>query len=152
MTLLPEDPGDRRQTPPDLFDKLNDEFNFTVDVAADETNHKCAFYFSRGGDGGDGLESSWDNLRVWCNPPYSDIESWVRKAWREQNPLTVMLIPNDRTEQAWWQDLIESERDSGGCLTTRFLRGRVKFWPASMDGPGPKNVPKCGSVLLIWRR
>lgn len=29
------------ETPAWLFDKLNKEFNFELDVAADQSNHKC---------------------------------------------------------------------------------------------------------------
>ena len=31
---------DNWSTPQDFFDKLNDEFHFTLDVCADENNHK----------------------------------------------------------------------------------------------------------------
>lgn len=154
MILPPEDPGDCRQTPPDLFARLDEEFHFTIDVCASARNAKCHVFYGREDDG---LEKSWSHCRAWCNPPYSDIESWIRKAWREMleeiDPcdLIVMLIPNDRTDQPWWQELIEPYRDRpGSLLRTRFPPGRIKFWPAGLDGPGEKNQPKCGSVLLIW--
>ena len=31
-------------TPQDLFDKLDKEFHFTLDVCADRSNHKCKNY------------------------------------------------------------------------------------------------------------
>lgn len=43
-------------TPQDFFDKLNEEFNFQLDVCADESNAKCARYFSKKQDG---LAQSW---------------------------------------------------------------------------------------------
>ncbi len=33
-------------TPQDLFDALNEEFNFTLDPCADNNNHKCAKYYT----------------------------------------------------------------------------------------------------------
>lgn len=33
-------------TPQDFFDKLNDEFHFTLDAAASPDNAKCANYFT----------------------------------------------------------------------------------------------------------
>ena len=33
-------------TPQDFFDKLNDEFHFTLDVAASPNNAKCTNYFT----------------------------------------------------------------------------------------------------------
>ena len=38
-------------TPQDFFDKLNDEFHFTLDVAASPDNAKCANYFTEEQDG-----------------------------------------------------------------------------------------------------
>ena len=34
-------------TPQDLFDELNNEFHFDIDVCADESNHKCDKYYSK---------------------------------------------------------------------------------------------------------
>lgn len=42
---------DQWSTPQDFFDKLNDEFHFTLDVCADDTNHKCDKYFTKEQDG-----------------------------------------------------------------------------------------------------
>ena len=43
-------------TPQDFFDKLNDEFHFTLDAAASPDNAKCANYFT---EEQDGLVQSW---------------------------------------------------------------------------------------------
>lgn len=43
-------------TPQWLFDRLNSIFCFTVDVCADESNHKCEHYFTKQDDG---LKKSW---------------------------------------------------------------------------------------------
>lgn len=44
------------ETPQDLFDKLNEEFHFTLDVCATEKNHKCERYFTPEQDG---LSQNW---------------------------------------------------------------------------------------------
>lgn len=54
-------------TPQKLFDELNEEFEFTLDPCATHENHKCNKYFTIEDDG---LEQSWDNEIVFCNPPY----------------------------------------------------------------------------------
>ena len=46
-------------TPQDLFDKLNDEFGFTLDPCASKDNHKCNKYFTIKDDG---LNQSWGGL------------------------------------------------------------------------------------------
>lgn len=67
-------------TPNDLFDKLNDEFNFTLDAAAADWNHKVANYFTKEQDA---LNQTW-NGTVWLNPPYGrTIGLWVQKAYNE---------------------------------------------------------------------
>ena len=47
---------DQWATPQAFFDELNREFNFTLDVAADATNHKCPAYYDKAVDG---LKQPW---------------------------------------------------------------------------------------------
>ncbi len=109
------DEVDDRGTDPKYFYPWNERFGpFTLDVAASAENTKVARFFTRDDDG---LVQSWAGERVWCNPPYSDIFRWVEKAWFEHLGTRgiVMLLPANRTEQRWWQQLIEPFRDRGGA-------------------------------------
>lgn len=147
-------PGDSRETPQWLFDQLNAEFHFTIDVAAAAKNAKCKRFRD---ERHSGLSADWTGEAVWCNPPFSDIEPWVRKAWASRANVVVMIVPANRTEQPWWQELIEPKRDDRGSwlvndfprLTTRFLPKRIHF-PSPGDKTG-KGHPGFGCVLLIWR-
>lgn len=47
---------DEWATPQDLFDELNEEFQFDLDPCADEHNHKCAEYYTILQDG---LSKDW---------------------------------------------------------------------------------------------
>lgn len=47
---------DQWSTPQWLFDELNSEFHFDLDVCADESNHKCEKYFNKQQDG---LKMKW---------------------------------------------------------------------------------------------
>lgn len=47
---------DEWATPQAFFDELDEEFHFTLDAAADETNHKCEKYYDKQADG---LIKSW---------------------------------------------------------------------------------------------
>lgn len=148
----PKDEVDDRGTTWEVFNPLHARFAFTVDVAAAAHNTKLPRYYTRQDNG---LTQSWAGERVWCNPPYSDIGSWVAKAWTEWDAgvdLVVMLLPANRTEQAWWQDLIEPYRDAGHGLWIEFLRGRIRFDRPGVPIPAKGDRPPFGSCLAIWDR
>ena len=54
------------ETPQDLFDELDKEFHFNLDVCANSENTKCDVYYNKEQDG---LKQPWYG-NVWCNPPY----------------------------------------------------------------------------------
>ena len=140
---------DDRGTAPEVFGPLQERFGFTIDVAAAPHNAKCERFYTIEDDG---LAQSWAGEVVWCNPPYSDIGAWVRKAWAEkQAKCIVMLLPANRTEQGWWQDHVEPYRDRPWSdLRVEFLRGRMRFLPARKPADGKGDRPPFGCCLLIW--
>jgi len=147
----PLDYIDDRTIHPAHFLTFSERFGeFTLDVAAAAHNTRCARYFDADSDG---LRQSWAGELVWCNPPYSSIEPWVRKAWQEA-PGTrgiVMLLPANRTEQRWWQRLVEPLRDRPGSgLTVEFLPGRMRFLRPGQEEIGPNERPPFGCCLLIF--
>lgn len=65
-------------TPQELFDRLNEEHHFTLDVCATAENAKCERYFTKDDDG---LSQTWTGT-CFMNPPYGrEIGKWVRKAY-----------------------------------------------------------------------
>jgi phage N-6-adenine-methyltransferase len=106
-------------TPQAFFDKLNDEFHFTLDVAASSENAKCSRFFTPNDDG---LLQEWHGV-VWCNPPYGrTISEWVKKAYKSaQNGTTVVMLLPSRTDPAWWHNWVMQASE------VRFVRGRLKY-------------------------
>lgn len=153
LEVAPVEDVDDRATPAHIFDPLHAKYDFTIDVAASPENAKLLRYYTRETNG---LIRPWAGERVWCNPPYSDIPSWVRKAVQETAngcPLVVLLLPANRTEQKWWHELIEPHRDRPGSgIATQFVQRRIAFG-APEPPPGQlkknENRPKNGSVLVI---
>jgi len=145
------DDVDDRATHPLDFAEFDERFGpFTVDVAAAPHNARCDRYFTRDDDG---LTQSWNGETVWCNPPYSDITPWVRKAWAEHTTAEsiTMLLPANRTEQSWWQHMVEPFRDRvDSPLSARFLAGRMRFLRRGQTAIGPNERPPFGCVLLRW--
>lgn len=143
---------DDRATTAAIFDPLHKRFEFTIDVAAAAHNAKLPRFYDREQDG---LTQSWAGESVYCNPPYSSIEPWVAKAWREYADTLgiAMLLPANRTEQGWWQTYVEPFRDRAGSpLTVEFMAGRVRFLRPGRDRIGPGERPPFGVCLLVWNR
>lgn len=109
------------ETPKEFFDKLNEEFKFTLDPCATDENHKCDKYYTQKDDG---LSKNWKGETVFVNPPYGrDISKWVEKCYKEnyENNITcVMLIPS-RTDTKWFHKFIYNRAE------IRFIAGRIKF-------------------------
>jgi len=117
------------ETPQDLFDKLNEEFNFTLDPCATHLNHKCNKYYTMQQDG---LKQDWSNEIVFMNPPYGGhTRDWIEKAYKEslRGAIVVCLIVSS-TDRSYWHDYIFPYANQ-----IRFIRGRIKFSKAKSTAP-----------------
>jgi len=129
-------------TPKEIFDPLNEEFNFTLDVCAISENSKCIRFFTPIEDG---LNQSWDGEVCWCNPPYGrTVKDWCKKAFEQskKGTTTVLLIPC-KTNTHWWHDLVIPFAE------IRFLRGRVKF--LLPDGEQSREALPWPLAFVIYR-
>lgn len=121
------------ETPQHLFEELNQEFHFTLDVCATPENAKCRNFYTPEQDG---LKMPWFGT-CWCNPPYGkEISKWVEKA-SKANCTVVVLIPA-RTDTKWFHDWAYQKAE------IRFIKGRLKFGNSKNPAPFP-------SMLLIYR-
>jgi len=129
-----------RGTPRELFEVLDLEFGFTLDVCAVPENAKCARFFSPVDDG---LSQVWQGV-CWMNPPYGrGIGDWLRKAFASaQKGATVVCLIPARTDTAWWHDYAAKGE-------VRFLRGRVKFVPTY--GPAAVAAAPFPSAVVVFR-
>lgn len=120
------------ETPQDLFDRLNEEYNFECDVCAIPENAKCKKYYTPEVDG---LKQEWQGV-CWCNPPYGrEIGKWVEKAYVASTyyGVTVVMLLPARTDTKWFHDY---------CLKGKieFLRGRLKFGGSKNSAPFPSMI------------
>ena len=121
-------------TPQKFYDKLNDEFYFTLDPCSTHDNHKCDKYFTIEDDG---LSQEWSNDVVFMNPPYGrEIKLWIQKAYEEslKGAVVVCLIPA-RTDTTYWHNYI-----FGKASEIRFVKGRLKFGDGKNSAPFPSAV------------
>jgi phage N-6-adenine-methyltransferase len=127
---------DQWATPQAVFDRLNAEFRFDLDVCALPTNAKCRRYFTPATNG---LNQEWTGV-CWMNPPYGrEIGNWMKKAYESSlTGATVVCLVPARTDTAWWHNYaVKGE--------IRFVRGRLRFGSATSAAPFP-------SAIVIFRR
>lgn len=117
-------------TPKDLFDGLNEEFNFTVDLCASDENHLLNKYYTIQSDG---LKADLSGEIVYCNPPYGKkTEAFVKKC-ALSDCVAVMLLPA-RTDTKWFHEYIYRKAE------IRFIKGRLKFGNSKNNAPFPSMI------------
>jgi phage N-6-adenine-methyltransferase len=122
-------------TPQWLFDALDKEFGFTLDPCTDGTNGKCAKFYSAQENG---LLRDWGTETVFMNPPYSECDAWMRKAYGSaQEGATVVCLVPARTDTDWWHEYAMKGE-------IRLIRGRLTFGAATAPAPFP-------SALVVFR-
>lgn len=133
--------SDSWRTPERLFDKLNREFKFDVDLCATKDNTLCKIF------GKDYLENifmmnlaccehpyvEWDyhnSLTCFMNPPYSNPKPFIEKAWEDSKMYKIVCLVKADTSTKWWgifwDYVLHKPKD--GC-EIRFFPKRIKFDP-----------------------
>jgi len=110
------------ETPKEIFEPLQKEFNLQLDVCASSSNYKLDNYFTKEDDA---LTKDWHKYgNFWMNPPFGrELKKWVQKAYEESTKgVTGVSILPVRSNTNWWHELI-----IGVGAEVRFLKGRVKF-------------------------
>lgn len=149
--------SDEWETPPWLFKALDSEFGFTFDAAARtepttierkdqpplilaNANPLCKRFstdITTSVISGHLMPSD----RVFCNPPYSGIETFVRHAVETPN-LWVLVLPAFM-DKLWYRMIVESE-----MFEQRPFIERVKFYLGGME---PEGSPFFGTFIAIKR-
>ena len=140
--------SDEWATPQDLFDQLNAEFDFEIDLAATAENAKCSSFYSLQLDS---LSQHWGSqfARGWLNPPYSRglCGHFIEKAARQRRMgfLTVMLLPARTDTKAFHAHIydIDTWQPRNG-IEIRLLAGRLRFSNSKTPAPFP-------SMIVIFR-
>ena len=121
---VPKSKSDDWSTPPDFYDKLNQEFGFDFDPCPLRPES-------------DGLSIPWGQ-RNFCNPPYSQLKLWLRKGYEESllGKLVVFLIPSRTDTIAWHSYVVKADE-------VRFVKGRLRF------GGCPNPAPFASAVVIF---
>lgn len=132
------DSKDFFETPPDVFKEVSEAFGgFDLDTASSDANHLCDRYYTKEQNG---LVLPWDGKRWWDNPPYSEKEAFLRKAWEEYKAghEGVILLPSSQ-ETGWFREYITHPR-----LWRLVWPRRIQYL---IDGKRPTRLNKAGKVV-----
>jgi hypothetical protein len=110
------------KTPDDLYDILNNEFNFDFDPCPENPKFN-------------GLIVDWKKSN-YVNPPYKNQKAWVVKAYLESlnDKICVMLLPA-RTDTKLFHDFIFKKAHE-----IRFIKGRLRFKQYTNSAPFPSMI------------
>ncbi|ELB3424495.1 DNA methylase [Escherichia coli] len=131
--------SDDWRTPYRLFRNLHREFGFSMDGAA--TKHDALL--PRFTD--DIHNQSWIGETVFCNPPYSDIPSFLLKA--SEADLAVFLIPYRPHTTYWLKHIFTNPL----CHEIRILHRAVKYLPPAGHNGLVVRSP-FPAVLVVFKK
>ena len=139
--------SDEYETPLELFESLNLKYNLEteLDVCCDDKNIKGTFRLPDGNS----LDYEWKNAYssdIWCNPPHSLNDVFVRKAyeqWKKHNINIMMIIPTNTMSSRYWHECIE------GIAEYHPIKGRIRFL---VDGKPSKHSSRNAYCVVIWRK
>ncbi len=159
------------RTPLDLYDALHLQFDFQLDVAADDDNALCEEYLTKVEDG---LTSVWSNVVGACfmNPPYSrgdskavppipaePIEPWIEKAFTESiQGCTIVGVLPFSPQTSWFRQYVygHEPRLRGipftgfhAAMEVRVLPYRVTFIDPDTNETAA-NAPG-NTCIVIWQ-
>lgn len=138
------------ETPLDLYTNLCNKYKIHpyLDVAANKKNSLCRWYHTNA------LETDWiihDELEVpvqdiWCNPPHSKNEEFVKKAygeWSKYNMNIMMILPANAICTNYAEDFILDYAEY-----YPINRSYCRFRHKGKETAGSRN----GYFVVIWRR
>jgi DNA N-6-adenine-methyltransferase (Dam) len=122
-------------TPPDFYEKLNNEFHFDFDP--------CPLHSEF-----DGLKIEWGKCN-YVNPPYDRVNKplFIQKAYEEwkKGKTVVMLLPAATGTKQFHEIILPN-------ASIIFIKGRISFHGYNTKGEySTKNKGKHDSMLVIFK-
>ncbi len=92
------------QVDSETFQKINQKYNFTLDLFASNRNTKCRKFYSNfyclGTFGIDAFSHSWNDEVAWICPPIREVTRIVRRL-KTSKVLGVLFVPEWKTADYW---------------------------------------------------
>ncbi len=151
------------ETPEWLFNELDQEFNFDIDLCANESNRKCEYWCK------DYLTTDLSPFlqvsSAFMNPPYSKPKPFIEKAWEDSKHRKIVCLVKCDPSTEWWATFWDHKEvvrcgsnnrpvyyhgPKPGCQV-RFFPKRIKFDPPK-GWEGKAGSPAFPSALIIMDR
>lgn len=122
------------ESPPLILAEAMKKYNIhpKLDVCATDFNSKCKHHFTPEYNA---LDKDWE-LDFFMNPPYSEIDLWMQKAYEQHKKYNVngLCLVFAKTSTKWWHNWVE------GKAEVRFQKGRIRFL---LNGIEPRYCKHC---------
>ena len=107
------------ETPDELFNPLNDEFHFDIDICASKFNHKLEKYYTKDDDC---FSKDWSTTS-WINPEFIRVKKYVKKAFEDSIKFgsTIVMLTLVKSNTNWWRDYIMNAKE------VRFINQKIQF-------------------------
>lgn len=155
--------SDSWATPQALFDELNQEFNFSIDLCATEGNRKCNTW------GEDYLKDKYlawfdrphktiknilgvidgQGFSAFMNPPYSNPKPFIEKAWEDSKHCKIVCLVKCDPSTKWWSTFWNYVPKKDYICCMRCGGGQVEV----LVGESPNSPPtRCSACFGAGRR
>lgn len=144
--------NDLWRTPPEVFNTLNNEFDFIADMACSNENTLCDIFFT---EEEDSLSFDWAHRLkppkykheyVWCNPPYSNPMPWVKQAAQAQlHGLGVVMLLNNDTSVGWFAEALKTVSEIRHIIADETPEGKREYSSGRLDFIDHEGKPAKGN-------
>lgn len=135
------------RTPPELWETLNSEFNFTLDTCASDKNHLCENYFTKETDG---LKSDWATHTAYVHPLYDrDLPKWVQKCAERKEGISVMLLPASTHTKYFHTYIWKNPKCEIRFLQNPHKNGKAGWYMATDDGTISDSVGYIRPLMVL---
>jgi transcriptional regulator with XRE-family HTH domain len=134
---------DVRLTPPDFVEQL---VSVLGEIDLDPCSHPNSLVHANRQffEQDDGLSREWNAKTVFCNPPYSVADKFMRKAhaeWLSGSAGCIIVLLPARTHTKVFSEI-------AGDADIIFLKNRMRFWSAEKT-PLPERAPFSSMVMIL---
>lgn len=126
---------DEYGTPWDILNTAKQRYKIfpQLDVCTNLANKKCDAYYTIDDNS---LTKKW-NMDFFMNPPYSQVEDFMRHAFFQHkiNNVNGLILVYSKTDTDWWHSYVEEKAE------VHFIHHRLRF--LNENGKIPRFCKKC---------